>query len=144
MIIIMTGINTHNTQVLGFKGQQAGQPEKAAASLIIPGSGQIMDGRNKNGAVRLGVEAGLLAGFIATGRAIVDGVMKTSNLRTTKELRNLSKPGRRIADEKFWGSSTKAKAMITVYRVLIIGIIANHILAAVDAFKGKPKKLNNK
>lgn len=102
------------------KGKKTGGAGKAVASYFIPGLGQFIDGRNKEGAKFLGATLGLGA----IGMFLQKDILKAS-LKGNIE-------GMMEASLKFTESKTKMAAVLGV-GVLALGV---KIADMVNAYKG--------
>jgi len=126
----MTGINSINSALPQTAQKPAfGKNEKkynygaAAASAILPGSGQLIKGEKKDGFTRMGVEAGLIGALGLAGKFVAN-VAKDFKQGNVQALTNMK--------------AVKPLLAITTFFVAPGLILSNHINAAVNAFK--PKK----
>jgi len=72
----ITPINAAYTQNLAFRGNEETQkqerhPFKAALSVPLPGSGEILNGDTKSGLKHLGISAALFASIIGLSKKII-------------------------------------------------------------------------
>ncbi|MBQ8459525.1 hypothetical protein IJ541_05420 [bacterium] len=114
-----------NQQVLPPK--KTGGAGKAWASVFIPGLGQFLDGRNKEGAIYMGTNLGASIGAYALGNSIGKDIFQaTQKAMETDGMFDVSKYLSKMPKGKIYGAIA-----------LGIGSTILWIANIVDAYKGK-------
>ena len=138
MTIINSFSPARQQNTVAFKGDDKNHPVAALFSAILPGSGQLLKGEDKNGFTRLGLEAGILASIVIAGKVIkkslANNLVKAAEALETKSFIKAFKALHKGI------SKTKIAGGIALAFVPIVALAVNHVNAAKDAYKPTNKE----
>ena len=115
---------SQDTVEISGKKEKKGSAGKAVASAFMPGLGQLLDGRTKDGLVDMGTTAGLKALIGVAGLAGYQNFVKTAE--------TAAKTGISKTPVGFY-------AALAVCALAGVGAVANWIHSIVDGYKGGKK-----